>query len=323
MSPQRDARGIAETARLPLGGIAQWISIHGRDAGNPVLIALHGGPGVPETALVRHFNGALEDVFTVVHWDQRGAGKSFAKTIPESSMTVEQFVRDLDALVEHVRRRLGTDKVVLLGHSWGSALGTLYAARYPQKVAAYVGTGQIGNLQASELASYAFVLEEAKRRGNAKAVAELTGLGPPPYTEKQMMVQRRWLARFVGTLGSLPVLKALAIMFLRRGGSPFDLPGIVRGMMFSLRTLWSEVSKINLERDVPELKMPVWFLSGRHDHQVDAGVAAAYFEKLIAPRKTLLWFETSGHFVPFEEPAAFNAAMLEVARALAVPGTPA
>ncbi|HXC54439.1 MAG TPA: alpha/beta hydrolase [Rhizomicrobium sp.] len=307
---------IAESARLPLGGIDQWVMIRGRDVANPVLITLHGGPGMPETALLRHFNGALEEVFTVVYWEQRGAGKSFSKAIAPQSMTVDRFMADLDELVDHVRARLAKDKVVLLGHSWGSALGTLYAARHPQKVAAYVGTGQIGDLPASENASYVFVLAEAKRRGNKKAIAELTKLGPPPYSEKQMMVQRGWLARFAGTLGRLPMLKALRIMVTGPGASPLDLPGIVRGMRFSLKALWREVSALNLERDAPELKMPVYFLSGRNDHQVDAGVAAAYFDKLVAPAKTLIWFETAGHFVPFEAPEAFNAAMAEIAAGL-------
>ena len=308
---------IAEVAYVRLGGVDQWVMIRGADVANPVLIALHGGPGMPETALLRHFNGDLEHAFTVVYWEQRGAGKSFAKSIPAASMTIDQFVRDLDDLVEHVRKRLRKDKVVILGHSWGSALGTLYAARHPLKVAAYAGTGQIGNLQASELASYAFVLEEAKRRGNKKAVAELTKLGPPPYTDKQMMVQRRWLARFAGTLGRLPVLTALRIVLTAPESSLADLPGIVRGVMFSLRTLWSQVAALNLETAAPELKMPVYFLSGRQDHQVDAGVAAAYFETLTAPAKTLVWFENSGHFAPFEEPEAFNRKMAEIAASLA------
>jgi pimeloyl-ACP methyl ester carboxylesterase len=91
------------------------------------------------------------------------------------------------------------------------------------------------------------------------------------------------------------------------------MPGIVRGMRFSLKTLWSQVSALNLETAAPELKMPVWFLSGRNDHQVDANVAAAYFDKLVAPEKTLIWFENAGHFVPFEAPEAFNAAMIAIA----------
>jgi pimeloyl-ACP methyl ester carboxylesterase len=304
---------IAETIRLDLGGFSQWVMVRGASVENPVLIILHGGPGMPETALLRHFNAPLENIFTVVYWEQRGAGYSFDKSIPPTSMTIDRFVADLDALVDAMCRRFGKDKVVLLGHSWGSALGTLYAARHPQKVAAYVGVGQIGNLQASEEASYAFVLAEARRRDNGKALAALTALGPPPYDQQRLIVQRRWLSRFAGTFGTLPLHKALWILLTTRGPSPFKVFG---GMMFSLRTMWSELSKLNLEVAAPELRMPVWFFLGRNDHQVDATVAAVYFDKLIAPSKKLVWFEHSGHFVPFEEPEAFNRAMGDIAASL-------
>jgi pimeloyl-ACP methyl ester carboxylesterase len=89
------------------------------------------------------------------YWDQRGAGKSFDRAIPRSSMTVEQFIADLGELVDTVCARAGQEQVVLHGHSWGSALGAFYASRHPQKVAAYVGTGQITDWPAAESASYA------------------------------------------------------------------------------------------------------------------------------------------------------------------------
>ncbi len=307
---------VAERGFVTLGGMAQWVEIHGADRAHPVLIALHGGPGSPETALFRHFNRDLERVFTVVYWDQRGTGRTYTRRTTAASMTVDRFAADLDELVDHVRATLGKEKVLLLGHSWGSALGTLYAAKHPHKVAAYVGTGQFGDLAASEAAGYAFVFAEAKRRGNAKAVAELTRLGPPPYTPRQTMVQRRWLARFVGMFGRVPFWKMLRIMLLGPGTSPFGIPKVFAGIFFSLRTMEDQVNAINLERDVPELKMPVWFLSGRNDHQVSAAVAERYFDKLIAPKKTLVWFENSGHFAPFEEPEKFNATMAQIAEAL-------
>ena len=145
---------ISEIAYRRLGGLAQWVMIRGQSIANPPLILLHGGPGFSETRFFRFFNAALETSFTVVYWDQRGAGKSFDPSIPRSSMTVEQFISDLDALVDAVRERLGKSKVAIFGHSWGSALGVLYAARFPEKVAAYVGSGQIGDWPAAEQASY-------------------------------------------------------------------------------------------------------------------------------------------------------------------------
>lgn len=114
---------VAEVGYCRLGGVDQWVLIRGRDLANPPLIHLHGGPGFSETRFFRHFNAELEDRFTVVYWDQRCAGKSFHRGVPRPSMTVEQFLTDLDDLVEMVCARVGRQQVVLHGHSWGSLLG--------------------------------------------------------------------------------------------------------------------------------------------------------------------------------------------------------
>jgi pimeloyl-ACP methyl ester carboxylesterase len=124
---------VTEIGYLRLGGLDQWVMIRGESVANPPLILLHGGPGWSEMAFWRYFNAPLEKSFTTVYWDQRGAGKSFDRNVPRSSMTVEQFISDLDDLVEVVCERLGKANVVIYGHSWGSALGVLYAARYPEK----------------------------------------------------------------------------------------------------------------------------------------------------------------------------------------------
>ena len=163
---------IAEVNYLQLGGVDQWVMIRGENGSNPPLILLHGGPGFSEMRFFRHFNAPLEKSFTVVYWDQRGTGKSFDRKIPRSSMTVEQFISDLDELVEVVRKRGGKSKVAIFGHSWGSVLGPLYAARFPEKVAVYVGSGQIGDWAASESTSYAFVLAEARRLVDAMPFSE-------------------------------------------------------------------------------------------------------------------------------------------------------
>jgi pimeloyl-ACP methyl ester carboxylesterase len=277
-----------------------------------VLILLHGGPGFSETGFFRYFNSSLEKTFTVVYWDQRGAGRSFSRDTPEASMTIERFIADLDELVDVVRAKLNKKKIAILGHSWGSALGTLYAARSADKICAYVGTGQIGDLQASEQSSYAFVLAEAERRKNRRAVKQLRAIGEPPYTSKTIGIERRWLMRFVGLMRGKSFWQVLRAARSTPESSLLLVPNVIRGAMFSLRTLWSEVSRLNLETTVPELRMPVFFFLGRHDHQVAAETSAAYFEKLIAPSKRLVWFEESAHMPPFEEAELFNAKMVEL-----------
>jgi pimeloyl-ACP methyl ester carboxylesterase len=305
---------IAEIAYLRLGGLDQWVMIRGESVANPPLILLHGGPGFPEMRLFRTFNEPLEKSFTVVYWEQRGTDKSFDRKIPKSSLTIEQFIADLNELVDAVRKRLGKEKVAIYGHSWGSALGVLYAARFPEKVAAYVGTGQIGDWPASELSSYAFVLAEAERRHNRKALKELHAIGVPPHTFRNMLVQRKWLMRFIGIVRGMSFWRFFQITIGGPEASIFDLPNILRGSLFSPNAMWTEISALNLVKAVPVMQMPVFFFIGRHDHVVASETSAAYFDILTAPSKRLVWFEESAHEPPVEEPAKFNLAMAELVR---------
>src|ERR1700693_2654977 len=272
--PFREPKGeilpgsIAEIDYLRLGGLDQWVMIRGESRANPPLILLHGGPGFTEMRLFRHFNAPLEKSFTVVHWDQRGAGKSFDRKIPRSSMTVEQFIADLDELVEAVSKRVGNIKVTIFGHSWGSALGVLYAARFPEKVAAYVGSGQIGDLPAGEASSYAFALAEAQRLNNYKALKELRAIGPPPHTASSLWTERTWLQRFEGQMGGRALWNFGRIVLGRPESSVFELPNVLRSFRFSLDAMWAEVSVLNLVKLVPALRMPVFFFLGRRDRWV-------------------------------------------------------
>ena len=309
---------IAEIAYLRLGGLDQWVMIRGRSIANPPLLLLHGGPGLSETGLFRHFNAPLEESFTVVYWDQRGAGKSFDRNIPRSSMTVEQFISDLGELVDAVCSRLDKTKVAIFGHSWGSALGVLYAARSPEKVAAYVGSGQYGDAAAGEEASYAYALAEARRRGKGRALQKLREIGPPPHTAEQLWTERTVVTRLDGGMRPRALWK-----FLRPLGTPessiFDLPRTMRAFRFSLDAMWAESSRINLLELAPSLEMPAFFLLGRKDHWVPPEASLAYFEALTAPSKRLVWFEESGHEPFVDEPARFNATMTEVVRPILAP----
>ncbi len=300
---------IAEIVYLRLGGFDQWVMIRGQSIDNPVLILLHGGPGFAEMRLFRHFNAVLEQSFTVVYWVQRGTDKSFDRKIPKDSMTVEQFIADLNELVDATRKRFSKDKVTLYGHSWGSALGVLYAARFPEKIAAYVGAGQIGDWLASEDLCYEFTLAEAERRRNRKALRDLRAIGPPPHAAEKVMVQCKWLTRFVGFVRGMSMWRFSQIIIGGPESSLWDLPNIFHGTLFSTYAMWDEVSALNLVRAAPALAMPVFFFVGRHDRVIAPETSVAYFDALRAPSKQLIWFEESAHEPPFEEPAKFNAAM--------------
>lgn len=305
---------IAEGGYLHLGGIDQWVMVRGESVSNPPLILLHGGPGLSETDLFRYYNAPLERSFVVVYWDQRGAGKSFDRTIPRSSMSVEQFLSDLDELVDAICARVGATKVVLFGHSWGSALGVLYAARFPQKVAAYVGSGQIGDAAAGESVSYAYTLAEAQRLGRRRLVKKLRAIGPPPYGAAEVFTQRATLARLEGSMRPKALWKMGRAVLASAESSLFDFRRTMQGFRLTLDAMWSEASRLNLIGLVPALEIPVFFFLGRNDHWVPAETSVAYIDALPAPSKRLVWFEDSGHEPFMDEPAKFNALMAELVR---------
>src|SRR5262244_1103078 len=117
------ALSIKRSENLTLGGAKMYLLMRGADRSAPVLFWLHGGPGGAVRPLFRYFNSELEKHFVVVYWDQRGAGRSFDPKADPHHLTIAQHVADLDAVVDHLRQSLGRGKVILIGHSWGTALG--------------------------------------------------------------------------------------------------------------------------------------------------------------------------------------------------------
>ncbi len=310
---------IAEVTYRRLGGLDQWVMIRGKSVANPPLILLHGGPGWGETALFRHFNAPLEACFTAVYWDQRGAGKSYDPTVSQSSMTVEQFIFDLNELIDAVCERLGKRKVAIFGHSWGSLLGVLYAARFPGKVAAYVGSGQIGDWPTAESASYEFALAEAQRLRNRRALSKLRAIGPPPYGADAVFTERTWSLRLSGGMRPQALWQMARAVLGGQESSVIELPSAWRGFHFSMNAMWPEVSRLNAIKLVPALQMPVFFLLGRRDPWVPPETSMAYFDALTAPVKKLVWFEHSGHEPFADESGKFNATMADLVRPMLLP----
>lgn len=114
--------GIHESRFVTLGGIDQWITIHGAKRSNPVLLVLHGGPGDAQS-LLRSAYAVYEKDFTIVQWDQRGAGKTYAKN-PNSPPEPERVEMDGMELAQYLCNSLSKQKILLLGilgeATWGS-----------------------------------------------------------------------------------------------------------------------------------------------------------------------------------------------------------
>ncbi len=237
--------GIDEGAFVELGGIPQWITIRGENQQNPVLLVLHGGPG-DATNLYTHglFRPWLKS-FTVVQWDQRGAGRTLGKngSAVASSITLQRLTDDGIALAEHLRRRLEQPKVVLLGHSFGSILGVRMAKARPDLFHAFVGTGQVGDPLTGYTVAYDALVAKARATGQQDALAELEAVGPPPYADgRGFGVQRKWSNRFEGAEMFLAAMMGFALT--APGYTARDVRDWLDGQGLSAERLVPETSAI-------------------------------------------------------------------------------
>jgi pimeloyl-ACP methyl ester carboxylesterase len=168
--------GINSLESVRIGGIDQWIQVRGQDVNNPILLFIHGGPGVAFIPLAGAWQGPWEKYFTVVQWDQRGAGKTYAsndKELQRKTMSVPQMEQDTVDVANYLRVRFKREKIFVLGHSWGSILGLWLAHEHPELIYAYGGVGQVVSMEQNEKVGYQDALQEARKRHNDQAIKRL------------------------------------------------------------------------------------------------------------------------------------------------------
>ena len=303
---------IASLEAVDVHGTRQWLLMRGRDRTNPVLLFVHGGPGTPETAWLAHYNRALEDDFVVVSWEQRGAGKSYpAGRADPDGMTLELMIADPHAVTDHLKQRFGQDRIYLVGHSWGTLLAIHAAHRRPEDYHALVSIAQVSHAVREEAAIHAWVLEQARGDGNVRAITELEALETPAdgrLTLDDLSVRLRWVNRYGGGVMHRPgAFRELAWIVARsRVYTTLEKARYFRGEAFSLVQLYDELAAVDLFDEIPAIEVPIWFVHGRHDHQVPLSVARDYHDHLDAPHKRFVVFEDAAHSPLFEDPDRFH-----------------
>lgn len=301
---------IDKTEYVNIGGIKQWVSVRGRHKDNPVLLVLHGGPGFTTSPVAYVYMRQWEEYFTVVQWDQRGAGKTFQANDPAvvaPTMSVDQLVTDADQLVEFLRTTYKKDKIIVLAHSFGTVIGTKLIQRQPERFHAYIGMGQFVDFSRSELLGYEATLADARAEGNAEAVSDLERIFPfpdPLHPERNQInlgTERRWLAHYGGYYWRGNTGHNTMIARMGPEASEADMKARDEGQAFSIKALWDEIGHLNLSNDV-QFQVPVFIFQGRHDRGTASSLVAEWFSNVKAPKKTFIWFETSAHMVYEEEP---------------------
>jgi pimeloyl-ACP methyl ester carboxylesterase len=295
--------GIESLDKIEVNGSKQWIYIRGHDRANPILLFVHGGPGMPEMAMARYMGQELEKHYTVVHWDQRASGRSRREKFDEADLTLETYLDDTLDVVNYLRRQFEKEKIYLIGHSWGSILGTLTVRDHPELFHAYIGMGQVVNMVRNEEVSLEFVLEQARAEGNTEALSELEGLSPP-YEEdpSELGIQRRWLTYYGGSMKGLTYPDLGNIMMYSPEYGVRDFFAMFRGMTSLAPRMWPELASIDLIEQAPNLDVPVYFFVGRYDYNTPFSLTQAYHDLLEAPSKEMVWFENSAHFMNISDP---------------------
>lgn len=326
--------GIAFCAQVPIGDLRQWIQIRGRDRSNPILLYLHGGPGGALISVGYARQGEWEKHFTVVHWDQRGAGKTLFSNLfrtRKSDVTFERLLQDTGEVIDFVCEKLGQDKLFLLGHSWGSELGIPVTRRFASRLHGYIGLGQVVSVLDNERVGYAWVLEEARQRGNEKAVKELEGIAPYPsetkFEKRKLFVQRKWVARFGGSHPGAERVETNRLMNLLF--SPYmSLSDIFLYFWFyhgpggiPYIPLMNEKLHMDFRKTHRRFEIPIVLIEGRHDWQTPSVLAREWFETIEAPVKIWEWMENSGHYITAEEPERFVELLVGKVKPLALEDT--
>ena len=300
------------------GDTTQWIRIRGADASNPVLLLIQQGPGLPMINEARRFEHllGLEQVFTVVYWDQRGCGRSLRGREGRTGVDMDLMVADTVLLLEYLRNRFG-GKTNIAGFSFGAALAALAAAQRPDLVATFVATGMDIDGAAAASGAYEFALRTARQRGNRRATRQLEAIGPPPHlTSKQFGTRVRWASNFGGVTRNqtyATLARGLVSSLVRCADySAGDVIRTVRGVTATQAALLPDLATMDLTRTLPRIDVPVVMVQGRHDQVAPGESAQQYASSLQAPRKQLIWFENSAHTPHLDEPAKFRDVLLGI-----------
>jgi pimeloyl-ACP methyl ester carboxylesterase len=311
------ANAIDDSRYVEIGGIEQWITIRGEDRRNPVVLFLHGGPGDATNPWGYITFRSWLKAFTVVQWDQRGAGRTLGKNgaASASSITVARMAQDGIELTEFLRKTLHKEKVIVVGHSFGSILGVLMVKSRPDLFYAFVGTGQVADPVRNYAVAYNELIKKAEALGDQTALRELRDIGPPPYSDgRGFAVQRKWSNLFEHADAFLGSMFGLALQ--TPGYTLKDVNDWIDGQGLSAQRLVPETNALDTKQLAGDFATPVFVIQGAEDFTTPTSLARAFVDSLHAPRKIFVPIE-GGHFAVFIKSDLFLKEMVARVRPLA------
>ena len=293
---------IAQMCFVEINGVKMGMIIKGKDISNPILLFVHGGPGMPEYFLTENYPTGLEDYFTVVYWDQRGAGLSYSSNINQNTITVDQYVDDTIAVTNYLRERFRQDKIYLMAHSWGTYFSIQAAQKAPQLYSAYIAVAQVTCQDESERLAYEYMLDYYSKAGDDKTLRKLEEYDylSDGYRKIRDDVMHR------SGIGSTHDMNSVmtGIFLPSLTNREFTITEKINLWRGKLLLNGNKQLKMNddLRKTVTKLDIPIYFFSGEYDYTVNHEMTQEYFDQIQAPAKGFYLFENSAHSPIFEEP---------------------
>jgi pimeloyl-ACP methyl ester carboxylesterase len=319
--------GVQEAGFVTLGGIRQWVQIRGEDRNNPVLLFVHGGPGSSTLPISSGWR-PWETCFTVVQWDQRGTGRTYGANgdAIAPTMTLDRMALDGIELAEYLRTHLHKDRIILVGHSWGSFLGMHIVKQRPDLFYAYVGTGQVvgrATFEKSFENTIAHLQTLAQAANNTAALAELAPIAlRPALNETNRLAAEKWSkALALPSADRFQLAGPIPPLFMP-DFSLLDWYNWRKGTTFSAKFLRRRDGPM-FQRDLAslgfEFPLPIILVEGDNDDITPAEPAERYLEQVIAPHKTFISIHGGDHFIPFDRPDQFLAELVTHVKPFAYP----
>ncbi|MFI5188107.1 MAG: alpha/beta hydrolase, partial [Chitinophagales bacterium] len=299
---------VALLKQFNIGNYKQWVLVRGEDTSKPVLLFLHGGPGMPSMFLAHQLYEKLEKEFIVVHWDRRGAGKSYSSKLDTNTINVKQLIADTRDLTDTLRRMFHKNKIILAGHSWGSYLGMIVAKEYPDLYYCYVGIAQLtgtgSNSEDVHTIQLHFISQEAMKRKDSATLKKLQN--------KKIDNTENYLFKYGGEVrGWTSFWPFLWIGLKAKEYTLQDALNVQKGSQFCQRHMVYNYSSNKLIDKIDSLTIPVYFFTGKYDYTDPFELTEQYFQKFKTQKK-IIWFSNSAHFPFIEEKEKFFSEMMNI-----------
>lgn len=305
---------VEETVEI--NGIKQYFLHYQGKAEAPVVVCIHGGPGAAESTFAYEIEKAWNGNYTMVYYDQRGAGKTCTKN-KSAVVTMELLQEDLFETVLYLRKKYNKEKIVLLGHSFGTVLGILMARQHPEYVLCYIGMSQVVDWIENETVGYKKLLEAMEKAPNEKDKKQLEKIGKYPEAKYDDTTMKKALAvRKLQLKYKLANSPGLAVMFLLFKSPIFrlsDLTGMVKARRANEKVV-SQLWGFSLYAYDTRYETPIYFIVGENDHTTPVEISTRYLETIEAPDKKLYLIKNAGHLTLLDNPEDYHRALDDVIR---------